>query len=102
KAGYDLVTWLEFSRVLFRSRTVRAGPMPMIEVEGTLLFCRRDGSGTPVVMVHSTACSSSQWDRTSDVLAADHEVICPDLYGHGRDREGVVEGEAGAAGGQRA
>lgn len=58
--------------------------MPMIEVEGTLLFCRRDGSGTPVVMVHSTACSSSQWDRTSDVLAADHEVICPDLYGHGR------------------
>lgn len=58
--------------------------MPTIEVEGTLLFCRRDGSGAPVVMVHSTGCSSAQWDRTSEVLAADHEVICPDLYGHGR------------------
>jgi len=41
----------------------------------------------PVVLVHGTRTSHSQWDpQVPSLRAADHLVLTPDLPGHGRDR----------------
>lgn len=57
--------------------------MHAFEVEGARLSYRRDGAGDPVVLVHSTGCSGSQWGQTTEGLAHAYHVIRPDLYGHG-------------------
>ena len=41
----------------------------------------------PVVLVHSTRTSHSQWDpQVPSLRAAGHLMLTPDLPGHGRDR----------------
>ena len=42
------------------------------------------GSGPALVLLHSTACDSRQWNAQREVLAADWTVITPDLRGYGQ------------------
>jgi pimeloyl-ACP methyl ester carboxylesterase len=49
---------------------------------------RRRGSGRPVVLLHGWCLDGSLWMYEEDALAAQHDVLTPDLPGFGRS-EGV-------------
>jgi len=49
-----------------------------------LLHHTVSGSGPPLLMVHSTACDSRQWNAQREALAGDCTVITPDIRGYGR------------------
>jgi 3-oxoadipate enol-lactonase len=51
---------------------------------GMLLHHTVTGAGPPVLLLHSTASDSRQWDPQRAALAADHTVVTPDLRGFGR------------------
>lgn len=42
------------------------------------------GSGSAVLLLHSTATDSRQWQRQVDDLSRDHTVVAPDFRGYGR------------------
>ncbi|MHA6631664.1 alpha/beta fold hydrolase [Pseudonocardia sichuanensis] len=50
---------------------------------------RRRGTGRAVVLLHGWCLDGSLWTYEEDLLAADHEVLTPDLPGFGRS-EGVA------------
>ncbi|WP_395689334.1 alpha/beta fold hydrolase [Caenimonas koreensis] len=62
-------------------------------------FFREAGSGPAVVCLHSNASSSAQWRGLIDLLATNHRVFAPDLYGSGKspdwhsDREIALQDE---------
>jgi pimeloyl-ACP methyl ester carboxylesterase len=45
-------------------------------------YCR-DGEGPAVVLLHGIGSSSLTWEPVADPLAVAHDVIAPDLLGHG-------------------
>lgn len=45
---------------------------------------RRDGTGAPVVLVHSVACDLSLWDTQTPTLADRYHVLRYDVRGHGK------------------
>ncbi len=47
-------------------------------------FFREAGTGPGVVCLHSNASSSAQWRGLMELLAPDHHVFAPDLYGSGK------------------
>jgi pimeloyl-ACP methyl ester carboxylesterase len=49
-----------------------------------------------VVLVHGLAGDSRTWDRVMPILAADHDVIAPDLIGHGESAKPVGDYSLGA------
>jgi pimeloyl-ACP methyl ester carboxylesterase len=44
---------------------------------------QRRGQGPPVVLLHGIPGSSASWHAVRDLLAADHDVVIPDLLGFG-------------------
>jgi pimeloyl-ACP methyl ester carboxylesterase len=48
-----------------------------------LLHYTESGSGPPLVLVHSTAADSRQWDEQRDLLGTTRRIITPDLRGYG-------------------
>ncbi len=44
----------------------------------------------PIVLLHGLGATSETWYRTIRVLAADHLVIAPDLWGHGESDGPVI------------
>ena len=58
--------------------------MPTVRINGAELFYRDEGAGEPVVLVHSSACSSSQWDKLIADLGDGYRVLAPDLHGYGQ------------------
>jgi pimeloyl-ACP methyl ester carboxylesterase len=50
-------------------------------------YCREAGAGPRVVCLHSNASTSAQWRGLIDLLATDHHVLAPDLYGAGRSAD---------------
>jgi pimeloyl-ACP methyl ester carboxylesterase len=57
--------------------------MSRIELCGATFECFEQGSGTPVVLLHSTGASSAQWRALAQRLCSRFHVIAPDLYGYG-------------------
>jgi len=51
---------------------------------GVLLHHTVAGSGPALLLLHSTACDSRQWQAQRDALAADWTVITPDFRGFGQ------------------
>lgn len=49
-----------------------------------LLHHRVTGSGPALLLLHSTAADSGQWDAQRDALSVEHTVVTPDLRGYGR------------------
>jgi pimeloyl-ACP methyl ester carboxylesterase len=54
-----------------------------IETNGTSLFVRSGGQGPAVVLLHGFGDTGDMWAPLAAVLAADHQVIVPDLRGMG-------------------
>lgn len=48
------------------------------------LYYIEEGSGEPLVLIHSGGMSSEEWQRHIPVLAKNFRVIAPDLQGHGK------------------
>lgn len=61
------------------------GPFAAREVDlhGHRATYRVTGSGPPVVLIHGMINSSRHWEAVATRLAGDHQVIAPDLIGHG-------------------
>ena len=55
----------------------------------TLPFYRECGFGAPVLCLHSSLGSSSQWRTLMGALARGYRVVAPDLYGYGRSPDWV-------------
>lgn len=54
-----------------------------ISIHGHEFGYRRAGKGPAILLIHGIAGSSRTWERVLPLLAADYDVIAPDLIGHG-------------------
>ncbi len=54
------------------------------DVNGVHLYFERHGSGRPIVLLHGGLGSGEMFGPILPILAANHEIILPDLQGHGR------------------
>jgi pimeloyl-ACP methyl ester carboxylesterase len=54
------------------------------EVNGVNFYYETHGSGRPLVLLHGGLGSGEMFPQLVAALAADHQVIVPDLQGHGR------------------
>lgn len=57
--------------------------MSRIEISGSSIEYGEQGSGEPVMLLHSSGASSAQWRALIDRLSSRFRVIAPDLYGYG-------------------
>ena len=57
--------------------------MPTIDVKGTSIAYQRCGAGEPLILLHSSACSSHQWSALSTELQDEFQILAPDLHGYG-------------------
>src|SRR3954452_443278 len=62
----------------------RTGTGEYADVNGIRLYYERHGSGRPLVLLHGGLMSNETFGPLLPALAAGHEVIAPDLQGHGR------------------
>ena len=54
------------------------------DVNGLHLYFERHGAGRPIVLLHGGLGSGEMFGPILPILSANHEVILPDLQGHGR------------------
>ena len=57
--------------------------MSIFQVSGSRVEFLEQGSGEPVVLLHSSGSSSAQWRSLAERLSERYQVIAPDLYGYG-------------------
>jgi pimeloyl-ACP methyl ester carboxylesterase len=55
-----------------------------ITLSGNTVAYRHGGKGQPMVLLHGIASNAQTWDPVIERFAQTHEVIAPDLIGHGR------------------
>jgi pimeloyl-ACP methyl ester carboxylesterase len=65
-----------------RSSTATGGEYA--DVNGLHLYFERHGAGRPLVVLHGGLGSGEMFGPILPILSANHEVILPDLQGHGR------------------
>ena len=61
-----------------------AGTGQYADVNGLHLYYEVHGSGKPMILIHGGLASSESFATVMPLLAAHHQVITPDLQGHGR------------------
>ncbi|MFK8024444.1 MAG: alpha/beta fold hydrolase [Ilumatobacter sp.] len=63
----------------------RRRPLQHVTIHGHAVGYRRGGSSNDetILLLHGLAGSSKTWDSVFDELAEHHDVIAPDLLGHG-------------------
>ena len=59
--------------------------------DGTRLFCREAGEGTPLLMVHGAACDSEFFLALGARMSERYRVILYDRRGYGRSEDGAVK-----------
>jgi pimeloyl-ACP methyl ester carboxylesterase len=64
------------------SRTIGTGQYA--QVNGIDLYYETHGSGRPLILLHGGLFSSEMFEPLLPTYTADHQVIAPDLQGHGR------------------
>ena len=57
--------------------------MPKLNVNGATVNYAAVGSGEPVILLHCSSSSMSQWRSLWEVLEDDFQVLAPDLYDYG-------------------
>jgi pimeloyl-ACP methyl ester carboxylesterase len=73
-----------------------AGEPDLIDLHGHPVACRREGSGSPLVLLHGIASDSSAWREVLPGLAGRHAVVAPDLLGHGASAKPMADYSLGA------
>lgn len=54
-----------------------------VDVDGTAIHCRIDGSGPPVLLLHGYPQNLAMWSVVAPLLARERTVVCADLRGYG-------------------
>ena len=54
-----------------------------VSIHGHEMAFRRAGDGPVILLIHGLAGSAQTWDAVMPLLARDHTVLAPDLFGHG-------------------
>jgi pimeloyl-ACP methyl ester carboxylesterase len=54
-----------------------------VEIHGHQVAFRRAGQGDTILLIHGMAGSSRTWREVMPALAVHHQVVAPDLIGHG-------------------
>lgn len=67
-----------------------------VRLHGHDVRYRRGGEGPVVLLIHGIAGSSRTWKDVMPVLARNHDVIAPDLLGHGESAKPVGDYSLGA------
>lgn len=67
-----------------------------VVIHGHDVRYRRGGEGETVVLIHGLAGSSRTWRAVQPDLAASHDVIAPDLLGHGESAKPMGDYSLGA------
>jgi pimeloyl-ACP methyl ester carboxylesterase len=57
--------------------------MSTLQISGSRVEYLEQGSGQPVVLLHSSSSSGTQWRALAERLSQRYRVIAPDLYGYG-------------------
>jgi pimeloyl-ACP methyl ester carboxylesterase len=77
-------------------------PLQHVTIHGHAVGFRRGGTGEPILLIHGLAGSSRTWDDVMASLTDRHDVIAPDLLGHGESAKPRGDYSLGAfAGGLR-
>lgn len=71
-------------------------PLQHVTIHGHDVGYRRTGQGEPLLLLHGLAGSSRTWDDVVPTLAAHHDVIAPDLLGHGESAKPIGDYSLGA------
>ena len=58
-----------------------------IEIHGHQVAYRRAGRGDTILLIHGMAGSSRTWRAAMPALARHHQVLAPDLLGHGQSEK---------------
>jgi pimeloyl-ACP methyl ester carboxylesterase len=71
-------------------------PLQHVTIHGHSVGYRRAGSGEPLLLIHGLAGSSRTWDDVIPALSEHHDVIAPDLLGHGESAKPMGDYSLGA------
>ncbi|HRB04913.1 MAG TPA: alpha/beta fold hydrolase [Ilumatobacteraceae bacterium] len=71
-------------------------PLARVVIHGHEVRYRRSGSGPAVLLLHGLAGSSLTWRPVFDQLALTHDVIAPDMLGHGESAKPLGDYSLGA------
>ena len=87
--------------MLFPNEFAHTGGMGSIElshatIHGHDVRYRRAGTGDTIVLLHGLAGSSRTWRHVMPTLADHHDVIAPDLLGHGESAKPMGDYSLGA------
>jgi len=67
-----------------------------VEIHGHQVAYRMEGTGETILLIHGMAGSSSTWRDVMPALAERHQVLAPDLVGHGRSAKPAGDYSLGA------
>jgi pimeloyl-ACP methyl ester carboxylesterase len=85
-----------FGRTFREDEEVDDFALRQVTIHGHDVRYRRSGSGEPVLLIHGLAGSSRTWKPIMPALAEHHDVIAPDLLGHGESAKPVGDYSLGA------
>lgn len=71
-------------------------PLDRVVIHGHEVGYRRSGAGEAIVLIHGLAGSSATWAPVQPRLARTHDVIAPDLMGHGESAKPMGDYSLGA------
>jgi pimeloyl-ACP methyl ester carboxylesterase len=71
-------------------------PLRHVSIHGHSVGYRRAGDGEAILLIHGLAGSSRTWDDVIPELIRNHDVIAPDLLGHGESAKPVGDYSLGA------
>ena len=71
-------------------------PLSHVSIHGHDVGYRRGGNGETVLLLHGLAGSSRTWRAVQPELARTHDVIAPDLLGHGESAKPMGDYSLGA------
>ncbi len=71
-------------------------PLSRVVIHGHDVGYRRAGTGEAVLLIHGLAGSSHTWRAVHRQLAENHDVIAPDLLGHGESAKPMGDYSLGA------
>ena len=74
----------------------RSVPLSHVIIHGHDVGYRRTGKGETVLLLHGLAGSSRTWRAVQPGLAGTHDVIAPDLLGHGESAKPMGDYSLGA------